>query len=119
MNETDKINIGENVTFHIKTNMNCRTRNVLYMIECNGCKAKYIGKTHTALQDRVRVHKQQINNPQYRQLGMSKHIDDCCGNTPKFNITPFFKISDNKSMGCTKEKYFIEKFKPMLNNLRL
>ena len=108
---------GQN--FVIKTNMDCKSRNVLYLITCNGCGEQYVGKTHDTLNARVRVHKQHINNPIYRKLGMSKHIDECSDNVIKFSIVPFYKLSSDTSMGKVKEEYFISKFKPFLNGLRL
>ena len=118
--ETTKIQIkSTGRSFKIKTRMNCKSKNVLYIIDCNGCGEQYIGKTHDKLAARVRVHKQQINHPEYRKIGVSRHIDECCSTEPKFHITPFFKITDDKRMGNVKENYFIQIFRPPLNNLKL
>ena len=78
--------------FSIKAPMNYKTKNVLYIITCQGCKEQYVGMTDDVLASRVRVHKQHINHPVYRKLGVSKHIDECCINEPKFIITPFLFI---------------------------
>ena len=99
--------------------MNCKSQNVLYIITCGGCGEQYVGKTHDNLHARVRVHKQHVNSPVYRKLGMSKHIDECCDNNIKFSIVPFYKLSSDTTIGKIKEEYFIDKFKPFLNGLRL
>ena len=70
--------------------MNCKSKNVLYIVTCQGCKEQYVGMTNDTLAARVRVHKQHINSPQYRKLGVSKHIDECSNLKLKFTITPFF-----------------------------
>ncbi len=99
--------------------MNCKTKNVLYIITCQGCSEQYVGMTNDYLNARVRVHKQHINNPCYRKLGVSKHIDDCSDKKIKFLITPFFKLTDSKSYGLIKEEMFIQQFQPKLNGLTL
>ena len=105
--------------FYIKSRMDCKSENVLYIITCNGCKEQYIGKTNDQLSSRMRVHRQQINTPKYRQLGMSKHIDECCSQEPKFTVAPFYKTTNDKSRTSVKEQYFINTLKPSLNRLSL
>ena len=62
--------------FKIKSNMDCNAKNVIYLINCSGCDKEYIGQTSN-LRARVRVHKQQILNPNLRTLYVSKHIAHC------------------------------------------
>ena len=50
-------------TFTIRTNMSCKSRNLIYCMICTTCGENYIGQTGTKLADRVRVHKQQIRDP--------------------------------------------------------
>ena len=54
-------------------------------------------------------------------LGVSKHIDECAaGLTPQFTIFPFYKIlSPSEGMRKNKERFFILKYKPVLNDLKL
>ena len=120
LRETDHIEIkstGE--SFKIKTSMNCKSKNLLYIITCHGCGEQYVGKTNDNLNNRVRVHKQHIRSPIYRKLGMSKHIADCSTLDIKFDIVPFLKLTDNKTYGGIKEDRFITRFKPSLNGLHL
>ena len=51
----------------------------------------------------------------------SKHIDECAaGLTPQFTIFPFYKIlSPSEGMRKNKERFFILKYKPVLNDLKL
>ena len=54
-------------------------------------------------------------------LGVRKHIDKCAaGLTPQFTIFPFNKIlSPSEVMRKNKERFFISKYKPVLNDLKL
>ena len=107
-----------NRTFNIKSNMNCDTKNVIYVITCPVCQAFYIGETRTTLRTRVRVHKQQMCNGEYRQLKVSKHLHFC--GKDNFHIFPFYKLySSNDIERKNKESYFIDILKPSLNSWTL
>ena len=67
------------------------------------------------------VHKKQIRDPHTRMLGVSKHIDECAaGLTPQFAIFRFHMIlSPSEIRRKNKERFFISKYKPVLNDLKL
>ena len=116
MLETKKITIkatGEEFT--IKSSLSCKSRDILYIISCNGCQENYVGLTTTTLAARQRVHRSQILNEHFRQIDLSAHLDQCTSSGLKYNVAPFYKIHD-KTMGEIKEQYFIKRFKPALNN---
>ena len=103
-------------TFHVRENMNCTVKNVLYVLICNGCNEYYIGQTGDKLRNRKTVHEQQIRDPSTRQMPVSAHIDNCCKTEPKFSIFPFYKFqNDDVSARLSKERYFIDVFSPNLN----
>ena len=54
-------------------------------------------------------------------LGVSNDIDECAGGlTPQFTLFLFYKIvSPSESMRKNKERFFILKYKPILNDLKL
>ena len=117
---TNKLEIGNNekkFTFYIKFPFTCKTKNLLYCITCQGCQEQYIGETGDILRNRVRVHRQQIRQKEYRQIKLSEHLDTCARSIdPCFLITPFYKMNiDDKVKRCLKEEFFIQKFKPSLN----
>ena len=61
------------------------------------------------------VHRQQIRNETVRFLQVSKHIYDC--GKGKFSVFPFYQMkTNNKIEREAKEDYFINKYKPELNN---
>ena len=102
--------------FFVHSNIDCAARNVIYVIICQGCFGEYIGQTE-CLRDRVRVHKQQIKDPNTRCIPLSAHLDTCAKNKDiKFKIFPFYKMDSNdKIMRRIKEEYFIKMLKPELN----
>ena len=104
--------------FNVKETMSCDVKNVIYVLQCNGCKEYYIGQTGDKLRSRRTVHAQQIRDPSTRQLPLSEHIDICCRTDPKFTMFPFFKMhSESISARLAKEKHFIKCFNPKLNVL--
>ena len=115
---TTSIDFESGYTFHINDNMDCNSRNLIYVITCTGCGGQYIGETGDILRNRVRVHRQQIKDPNTRMLKLSEHIDNCSTQDPVFLICPFYKLRDEDViLRREKEQYFINKFKPKLNNL--
>ena len=110
-----------NETSRIKNSTNCTSTNLVYVITCARCGHNYIGETSDILKNRVTVHKQQIRDPHTRMLGVSKHIDECAaGLTPQFTIFPIYNIlNSSENMRKNKEKFFIMKYKPVLNDLKL
>ncbi len=93
--------------------MNCKTTNLIYCITCVGCHEHYIGQTVNSLCERVRVHKEQIKHPQYRNSPVSSHIDTC-GNK-QFKIMPIFKCRRDNDYRKEMEHYFIRTFQSKLN----
>jgi hypothetical protein len=67
----------------------------------------------------MRVHKQHINRPEYRQIAASKHFAECAGNKDiPVKVFPFYKIMNpDKAFRDIKEHTFINIFKPSLNNI--
>jgi hypothetical protein len=101
-------------TFTIRTNMSCKSRNLTYCMTCTSCGENYIGQTGIKLDDRVRVHKQQIRDPSVRNTPCSEHFDLCANGN--FLIFPFYQLSENNEhLRRAKEDYFVKLFKPKLN----
>jgi len=119
INEGSSILItSTNKSFYVKYNMNCNTRNVLYIITCGGCNKQYIGETGNELKTRMTVHRQQIRDVTTRKLAVSSHIATC--GKGKFSVFPFYKMqSDNTIERRIKENNFINTFKPELNSVEI
>ena len=105
------------VDFEIKHNFNCDSGYLIYKLTCAKCEDYYIGHT-TNFRDRVQSHKFCIENQNYRNLKVHKHIFECAGdlNIP-FKMTPFFKVKrETLTALLTTEDYFIDKMHPLLNS---
>lgn len=102
--------------FIVNANMSCASKHVIYNITCSGCNEFYIGETGTTLRTRIRIHKQHVNQPEYRKIKLSEHLD-ICGHG-QFSVFPFYKLyTDNAIERREKEKHFIKSLKPSLNSL--
>ena len=100
--------------FYIKTNFNCETANLIYVIICSGCTEEYIGETGCILKERVNIYRQHIKQPEYQQIKAEEHLRLC--GKGQFSIFPFFKIKENnKFLRKAYETYFINKYEPVLN----
>ena len=68
--------------FRVKATADCRTSNVIYLIECKKCSVQYVGETENALRVRLTGHRSDIKHhrtekPVARHFNLSDHsIDD-------------------------------------------
>ena len=114
--ETNTVHFPEvNETFHIRSNMTCVTKNLVYKMTCLGCNLSYIGETGDELKNRTSGHRSGIVNN--NQLEVDIHIHRCTRHLQKkFTIIPFYKVNqDSILLRRAKESYFIARFKPELN----
>ena len=76
--------------------MDCSSKNLLYVIKCEGCEENYIGQTGNDLRKRMTVHRQQIKDPSTRKIPLSAHLSECAGNKDNyFTLFPFYKFPIN------------------------
>ena len=99
--------------------MNCNTKNLIYVLFCNGCNQRYVGQSGDELRNRCRVHRQHIKNPETAPLPLSKHISQCASSKdPQFYMLPIYKMkNENKDQRLKMEQHFIQKLCPSLNAL--
>ena len=64
-----------NYLFKVNGNMDCNTRNCVYVIKCNGCSKIYIGETSN-FRLRVNLHKDHIRQGENAPLYVNRHISD-------------------------------------------
>ena len=81
-------------------------------------KKTYIEQSGDILRNRVRVHRQQIDNPSLINLKVSHHISQCFRHVQKhdnFQIIPIYKIKrDDTNSRRQMETYFINLLIPDL-----
>ena len=51
-----------NYSFEINTEVNCQTKNLIYILECKKCSEQYIGETNRTLQERFSEHIGYVKN---------------------------------------------------------
>lgn len=70
------VTFRNNVIFHVRCDLNCSARNVIYVITFIGYKQHNIGHTEY-LRGRTRVPKYQIQYPELRFIPLNAHFDKC------------------------------------------
>ena len=103
-----------NKVFFLKNNFNCESRNLIYVVICQGCQEEYIGETGCLVKERISVYRQHIRQPQYEQIKVEEHLRFC--SSGEFQMFPFLQIKqENKLLRKAYKDYFIDRFKPLLN----
>ena len=64
-----KLAISTNSRFkkEISSHLTCKSKNIIYLIECSKCKLQYIGETDCLLQDRFNEHKGYVRTRKFNQ----------------------------------------------------
>ena len=44
--------------------LNCKSKFIIYLMECASCRSQYVGKAETAFNIRLNNHRKNVNNPQ-------------------------------------------------------
>ena len=61
------IKLKNGKTWFVKCPMNCKSRNIIYILICAKCRSFYVGQTEN-LRQRVTLHRQQIYHEEYSHL---------------------------------------------------
>ena len=59
---------------NIKVNANCKTRNLVYLMTCKQCQKQYVGETKLQLNQRINLHRSDINTCKLERSPIVKHI---------------------------------------------
>ena len=89
------------VNFNARVTANCRTSNIVYLIQCRKCKMQYVGETENPLHLRMNGHRSDY----YRKLPdkpVAKHFYDTPGHT--FEDVSVMIIEQLRSGGRTRRK---------------
>ena len=81
------------ITFKLKNRVTCDSFNPTYVVICGTCKEEYIGETRKGkakLRGRVKLYRQNIQQPQYQQLKVEGYLR-VCGNE-EFPIFPLLQM---------------------------
>ena len=93
LNITDFILDSKFNKHYFEHEMDCNTENLIYSIQCLGCKSHYVGQTGDTLRTRFNNHKSEIRTKKDKPL--SSHFQNCMSlkrlnklNQPFLKITP-------------------------------
>ena len=96
--------------FSLKSNLNCETPNLTYVIISSGCNKECIAQTGGQLKDRLNIYRKHIRQLEYEKI----KLRTCAMGIFKF--FPFCKMKENnKTLREFFEDNFIKNFKPVLN----
>ena len=106
-----------NLEFKIRADMDCNSKNLIYVLFCGSCNARYVGQSGCELRSRATVHRQHIREADKAPLYVSKHIGQCAKSiNPPFRILPIYKMKiENENERLRMEQHFIKMLKPSLN----
>ena len=101
----------------MNNNFNCKTKNLIYVVICQGCKDEYFGETSCLVKERINVYRQHVSQPKYPEIQEKEHFRLCSDR--EFQGLPFLQMNqENKLLRKTCENYFIDYFKPLYTKIR-
>ena len=105
-------------SFDLHNDVNCTTRNVIYLITCKGCKKQYVGQTNQNVSCRMNKHRFDIRNCDVNPVShVAIHFgsnDNKCS-LSDFSFLPIEIIDNNMDRLC-KESFWIHKLNTMIPN---
>ena len=108
----------QDIHYPILSNLNCSTRNIIYLVTCTLCNLQYVGQTKNTLRERWARHKYDLIHMDLKNA-LAKHLDTMHPypdrtNNLEFTVLPIEKIPDHLSQHHTKnirlsrEQYWID-----------
>lgn len=79
--------------FHLKHDLSCNSRNIIYLITCKKCLLQYVGETGRSLNERFHGHKYAINHKTDTSVG--KHFNLPRHTYRDISIIAVERINDN------------------------
>ena len=111
----------ENKNWEIHGKLNCETRNIVYLIECNKerCKLRYIGETEKSLRERLSNHTQKIKSL-IPTTATGEHFNEPGHTLSNLTITIIEKVKMNDlNYRREREKYHIKQFKTLSKGMNI
>ena len=99
-----------NYTAEINSEVNCQTKNLIYLIGCQKCKEQYVGETSRSLQERFSEHLGYVKNKHLNKV-TGEHFNAKGHNHSDMKISITEKLHSNSDpYRKQREKLFITKF---------
>ena len=108
--EGRNIKINQKETWKINKNVNCETPNIVYLIECQKCKERYIGESKRPLKYRLADHRGYVSNL-HTDKATGAHFNLPGHDLSHLTITIIEKQkNENDIYRKERERYFINKY---------
>ena len=91
--------------FPLKNNVNCSSRNIIYLITCNKCHIQYVGETSNPLHTRLNAHRYDIKHNKPTPIAI--HFNSPNHDLTDLKITPIeILTNNNKNLRLKRETYW-------------
>ena len=105
-----KSSSSDDFLLNVKSSYDCRTSNVIYLIECLKCKKQYVGQTSRSLKERIKEHLGYIRNSKISEpTGSHFNLPGHDISMLQVSILEKCKL-ESKVYRETREEFFIQKF---------
>jgi hypothetical protein len=92
-------------THRLKSNVNCGSTNLIYLITCQKCDIQYVGETGTTLRKRFNHHRSCIALDKSNPIGI--HFNSIGHDITHLRVTPIETLAiDSKSFRLSREAYW-------------
>lgn len=95
-------------TFTINEDMNCASKNCIYLVTCTICNVQYIGESSRPLRERFNNHRSDIKLR--KETAIAKHFTEILHEYKHLRVTPIEIVSDHIERK-DRESYWINKLK--------
>ena len=90
--------------------MTCESKNIIYLIQCEKCKNRYIGESERSLKERISEHKGYIKY-NYQDKATGAHFNQKGHTLEHMKVSIIEKVKkQEESYRKERERFFIQKF---------
>ncbi len=91
--ETNFVRDKNNVKVHLEHQLDCQSKELVYLLECSNCGIRYVGETIRKLKDRINQHRSDINTNS--DTVVATHFNTACRNINFLTVVPLEKVKRN------------------------
>ena len=89
--ETTVIEDNNGNPISLGSKLDCQSKHIIYVIECENCKIRYVGETSQKLKDRMNQHRSDINCKQ--DTVIADHFSLTCPNVNFLRVIPVEQVN--------------------------
>ena len=94
-------------TYKINGSYNCKTSNVMYLIQCTKCDMQYVGETGQCLHQRMNNHRADVTNKRLEGKPVGQHFNKPQHSVEDMKVTiiDYLGLKDDLSRKCRESKW--------------